>query len=294
MNANPVEKESVLKWYHILSEAFTNIGLYPKAPPPAPPSSKDVDSPSPPQTHPPLPSFSSHRPCSSTAYFGCWRYSSDMTIKRLCMNLHFFHGLVSAMNIILGHYNLYCSIYCEMLWWETITWDLLAHDRQSVAPWPDWGEFLETAVACKIDHQDLRLWQALVDRTLPCQGQFTASENMKWLPHAAALIKKLCMGLIDGHPGTCKVSDPTWSDMPTHSPLLSLLAWVVYIPLAHWTFFLKKLLTMRPLWNPLLQVYSPYHINNHFLFSYRTQFTINPLNSQDLSDWSIYGPLHKL
>ena len=30
----------------------------------------------------------------------------DMTIKRLCMNLHFFRGLVSAMNIILGHYNL--------------------------------------------------------------------------------------------------------------------------------------------------------------------------------------------
>ena len=30
----------------------------------------------------------------------------DMTVKQLCMNLHFFHGLVSAMNIILGHYNL--------------------------------------------------------------------------------------------------------------------------------------------------------------------------------------------
>ena len=28
------------------------------------------------------------------------------TIKQLCMNLHFFRGLVSAMNIILGHYNL--------------------------------------------------------------------------------------------------------------------------------------------------------------------------------------------
>jgi len=32
--------------------------------------------------------------------------NSDMTIKRLCMNLHFFCVLVSAMNIILGHYNL--------------------------------------------------------------------------------------------------------------------------------------------------------------------------------------------
>ena len=30
----------------------------------------------------------------------------DTTIKWLCMNLHFFHSLVSAMNIILGHYNL--------------------------------------------------------------------------------------------------------------------------------------------------------------------------------------------
>jgi len=34
------------------------------------------------------------------------RINSDMTVKQLCMNLHFFHGLVSAMNIILGHYNL--------------------------------------------------------------------------------------------------------------------------------------------------------------------------------------------
>jgi len=32
--------------------------------------------------------------------------SADTTVKRLCMNLHFFHGLVSAMNIILSHYNL--------------------------------------------------------------------------------------------------------------------------------------------------------------------------------------------
>jgi len=32
--------------------------------------------------------------------------ASDMTVKWLCMNLHFFCGLVSAMDIILGHYNL--------------------------------------------------------------------------------------------------------------------------------------------------------------------------------------------
>ena len=31
---------------------------------------------------------------------------NDTTVKWLCMNLHFFRGLVSAMNIILGHYNL--------------------------------------------------------------------------------------------------------------------------------------------------------------------------------------------
>ena len=34
------------------------------------------------------------------------KLSADMTVKRLCMNLHFFHGLVSAMNMILGHYHL--------------------------------------------------------------------------------------------------------------------------------------------------------------------------------------------
>jgi len=33
-------------------------------------------------------------------------HSADMTVKQLCMNLHFFRSLVSAMNIILGHYNL--------------------------------------------------------------------------------------------------------------------------------------------------------------------------------------------
>jgi len=39
----------------------------------------------------------------------------DTTIKQLCMNLHFFHGLVSAMNIILGHYNL--IILLELMVW---------------------------------------------------------------------------------------------------------------------------------------------------------------------------------
>jgi len=33
-------------------------------------------------------------------------HPSDTTVKQLCMNLHFFRSLVSAMNIILGHYNL--------------------------------------------------------------------------------------------------------------------------------------------------------------------------------------------
>ena len=37
---------------------------------------------------------------------GDYDHDTDMTIKWLCMNLHFFRGLVSAMNIILGHYNL--------------------------------------------------------------------------------------------------------------------------------------------------------------------------------------------
>ena len=39
----------------------------------------------------------------------------DMTIKQLCMDLHFFHSLVSAMNIILGHYNL--IILLELMVW---------------------------------------------------------------------------------------------------------------------------------------------------------------------------------
>ena len=41
--------------------------------------------------------------------------TGDMTVKQLCMNLHFFHGLVSAMNIILGHYNL--IILLELMVW---------------------------------------------------------------------------------------------------------------------------------------------------------------------------------
>jgi len=36
----------------------------------------------------------------------CLDPAIDTTVKWLCMNLHFFHSLVSAMNIILGHYNL--------------------------------------------------------------------------------------------------------------------------------------------------------------------------------------------
>jgi len=37
----------------------------------------------------------------------------DMTVKQLCMNLHFFRGLVSAINIILDHYNL--IIHLELM-----------------------------------------------------------------------------------------------------------------------------------------------------------------------------------
>jgi len=66
----------------------------------------------------------------------------------------------------------------------------------------------------KVNHQDealktLCLQRALADPTLPCQGWFMASKNTKQLPHTAALIKKLCVGSIDGHPGMCKVSDCT-------------------------------------------------------------------------------------
>ena len=41
--------------------------------------------------------------------------NGDITVKQLCMNLHFFRGLVSAMNIILGHYNL--IILLELIVW---------------------------------------------------------------------------------------------------------------------------------------------------------------------------------
>ena len=74
LNANPVKKASVLEWCYILSKAFTNIRLYPKAPSPAPLSPKDVDSPSPLQTHPLPPSSSFHCLCGSTGYFSCWCY----------------------------------------------------------------------------------------------------------------------------------------------------------------------------------------------------------------------------
>jgi len=50
----------------------------------------------------------SHEPVLAT-------HTSDMTVKRLCINLHFFCGLVSAMNIILGHYNL--IILLELMVW---------------------------------------------------------------------------------------------------------------------------------------------------------------------------------
>jgi len=55
LNTHPVEKDSILSSYDIVSKAFSNIGIYSKAPPPAPPSPKVADSPSPLQTHPPSP-----------------------------------------------------------------------------------------------------------------------------------------------------------------------------------------------------------------------------------------------
>jgi len=67
LNTHPVKKVSILGSYGLVSEAFSNIGIYSKALPLAPLSPKDVDSPS-------SPSFSSHCPCGSTSYFGCWRY----------------------------------------------------------------------------------------------------------------------------------------------------------------------------------------------------------------------------
>ena len=52
-------------------------------------------------------------PSMNSAVFNGGGCSIDMTIKWLCMNLHFFRGLVSAMNIILGHYNL--IIHLELM-----------------------------------------------------------------------------------------------------------------------------------------------------------------------------------
>jgi len=46
------------------------------------------------------------RPFIVGLYLAMYLLAVDTTVKRLCMNLHFFRSLVSAMNIILGHYNL--------------------------------------------------------------------------------------------------------------------------------------------------------------------------------------------
>ena len=54
LNTHPVEKDSILGSYGVVSEAFSNIGIHSKAPP-ASPSPKVADSLSPPQTHPPSP-----------------------------------------------------------------------------------------------------------------------------------------------------------------------------------------------------------------------------------------------
>jgi len=45
--------------------------------------------------------------------------NTDMTVKWLCMNLHFFCSLVSAMNIILGHYNL-INLLELIMWMATL------------------------------------------------------------------------------------------------------------------------------------------------------------------------------
>jgi len=67
LNTHPVKKDSILGLYGVVSEAFSNIGIYSKAPLPAPPSSKVADSPS------PL-SSSFHCPYGSAGYFSCWHY----------------------------------------------------------------------------------------------------------------------------------------------------------------------------------------------------------------------------
>jgi len=54
LNTYPVEKDSILSSYGVVSEVFSNIGIYSKAPPPASLSPKVADSPSLIQTrHPP-------------------------------------------------------------------------------------------------------------------------------------------------------------------------------------------------------------------------------------------------
>ena len=52
LNTHPVKKDSILGSYSVVSEAFSNIGIYSKALPSVHPSPKDADSPSPLQTHP--------------------------------------------------------------------------------------------------------------------------------------------------------------------------------------------------------------------------------------------------
>jgi len=58
LNSHPVKKDSILGSFGVMSEAFNNIRLYSKAPPPVSPSSKAVDPPLPFQPRPPPP-----RPC---------------------------------------------------------------------------------------------------------------------------------------------------------------------------------------------------------------------------------------
>ena len=73
LNTHPVEKDSILSLYGIVSEAFSNIRIYSKAPPLPFPHLRL-------QTHPPHskpilpPSSLSHSPCGSAIYFSCWCY----------------------------------------------------------------------------------------------------------------------------------------------------------------------------------------------------------------------------
>ena len=55
LSFHPVEKDSILSSFGIMSEAFNNVGLYSKAPPSASPSPKAADSPLPSQPCPPPP-----------------------------------------------------------------------------------------------------------------------------------------------------------------------------------------------------------------------------------------------